>query len=169
VSNFQTHFRSSKADEHINKIGDEIISQIRRSKFLIADFTGHRGGVYFEAGLAMGLGLPVFWTCRRDDLDKLHFDIRSEVQRPLSVIRDRVEPAASPAMSVIAPKAEVNSGRWRYSTETALAHVIGDKAEQAHRRSDALDKRRNLMEAWTAYCEPKGSNNVVQIRKRKTI
>jgi nucleoside 2-deoxyribosyltransferase len=85
VSNFQTHFRSSKADEHINKIGDEIISQIRRSKFLIADFTGHRGGVYFEAGLAMGLGLPVFWTCRRDDLDKLHFDIRSEVQRPLSV------------------------------------------------------------------------------------
>jgi hypothetical protein len=169
VSNFQTHFRSSKGDEHINKIGDEIISQIRRSKFLIADFTGHRGGVYFEAGLAMGLGLLVFWTCRRDDLDKLHFDIRSEVQCPLWVIRDRVEPAASPAMSVIAPKAEVNSGRWRYSTETALAHVIGDKAEQAHRRSDALDKRRNLMEAWTAYCEPKGSSNVVQIRKRKTI
>jgi len=169
VSNFQTHFRSSKDHEHINKIGDEIISQIRRSKFLIADFTGHRGGVYFEAGLAMGLGLLVFWTCRRDDLDKLHFDIRSEVQCPLWVIRDRVEPAASPAMSVIAPKAEVNSGRWRYSTETALAHVIGDKAEQAHRRSDALDKRRNLMEAWTAYCEPKGSSNVVQIRKRKTI
>jgi hypothetical protein len=77
VSNFQTHFRSSKRGEHINKMGDEIISQIRRSKFLIADFTGHRGKVYFEAGLAMGL--PVFWTCRRDDLDKLHFDMRSEV------------------------------------------------------------------------------------------
>ena len=30
----------------------------------------------------MGLGLPVFWTCRRDDLDKLHFGIRSEVQCP---------------------------------------------------------------------------------------
>jgi len=62
--------------EHINKIDDEIISQIRRSKFLVADFTGHRGGVYFEAGFAMGLGLPVFWTCRQDDLAKLHFDIR---------------------------------------------------------------------------------------------
>src|SRR5712672_2679134 len=37
------------------RFGDEIISQIRRSKFLIADFTGRRGGVYFEAGLAMGL------------------------------------------------------------------------------------------------------------------
>ena len=28
--------------------------------------------------------------------------------------------------------------------ETALAHVIGDKAEQAYRRSDALEKRRIL-------------------------
>jgi integrase len=50
-------------------------------------------------------------------------------------------------------------------TETALAHVIGNKSEQAYRRSDALDKRRKLMEAWSAYCEPKASNNVVQIRK----
>jgi len=62
--------------EHINKIDDEIVSQIRKSKFLVADFTGHRGGVYFEAGFAMGLGLPVFWTCREDELEKLHFDIR---------------------------------------------------------------------------------------------
>jgi nucleoside 2-deoxyribosyltransferase len=62
--------------EHINKIDDEIISQIRKSKFLVADFTGHRGGVYFEAGFAMGLGMPVFWSCRRDDLINLHFDVR---------------------------------------------------------------------------------------------
>jgi hypothetical protein len=62
--------------EHINKIDDEIISQIRKSKFLVADFTGHRGGVYFEAGFAMGLGLPVFWTCQKDHLSGLHFDIR---------------------------------------------------------------------------------------------
>jgi nucleoside 2-deoxyribosyltransferase len=62
--------------EHINKIDDEIISLIRKSKFLVADFTGHRGGVYFEAGFAMGLALPVFWTCRQDDLSNLHFDIR---------------------------------------------------------------------------------------------
>ena len=36
--------------------------------------------------------------------------------------------------------------------ETALAHVIGDKAEQAYRRSDALEKRRQLMDAWATYC-----------------
>jgi len=49
-------------------------------------------------------------------------------------------------------------------TETALAHVIGDKAEQAYRRSDALEKRRKLMEAWAVYCEPKASSNVVPIK-----
>ncbi len=32
--------------EHANKICDEIISEIRRSRFLVADYTGHRGGVY---------------------------------------------------------------------------------------------------------------------------
>jgi len=44
----------------------------------------------------------------------------------------------------------------REVVETALAHVIGDKAEQAYRRGDALEKRRQLMDAWAAYCaEPK--------------
>lgn len=62
--------------EHNNKIDDEIVAGIRRSKFLVADFTNHRGGVYFEAGLAMGLGLPVIWLCRKDDLEKTHFDTR---------------------------------------------------------------------------------------------
>jgi hypothetical protein len=62
--------------EHSNKIDDEIISEIRRSAFLIADFTGHRGGVYFEAGFALGLGLTVIWLCRKDALTDLHFDVR---------------------------------------------------------------------------------------------
>jgi hypothetical protein len=38
----------------------------------------------------------------------------------------------------------------RETTETALAHVIGDKAEQAYRRGDALEKRRKLMEEWAS-------------------
>jgi len=62
--------------EHNNKICDAIISEIRRSAFLIADFTGHRGGVYFEAGFAMGLNIPVIWLCREDDINKAHFDTR---------------------------------------------------------------------------------------------
>jgi hypothetical protein len=62
--------------EHIDKIDDRIIAEIRRSRFVVADFTGHKGGVYFEAGFALGLGLPVIWTCRRSDIEGLHFDIR---------------------------------------------------------------------------------------------
>ena len=54
----------------------------------------------------------------------------------------------------------------RELAEHALAHVIGDKAEQAYRRSDALDKRRKLMDAWASYCEAKKVGNVVQIGSR---
>jgi integrase len=54
----------------------------------------------------------------------------------------------------------------REVTETALAHVIGDKAEQAYRRSDALEKRRKLMEAWASYCEPKTMGNVVTLQRK---
>ena len=64
--------------EHINKIDDEIIVELRRSKVVVADFTqgedGARGGVYFEAGFAYGLKLPVVFTCRKDKLKTLHFD-----------------------------------------------------------------------------------------------
>jgi integrase len=54
----------------------------------------------------------------------------------------------------------------RELAEAALAHVIGDKAEQAYRRSDALEKRRALMEAWAAYCEPKDVSNVFALKTR---
>ena len=64
--------------EHNNRIDDEIIAGIRRSKFLVADFTGQRGGVYFEAGFALGLSMPVIWLCKKSECDenKIHFDIR---------------------------------------------------------------------------------------------
>jgi integrase len=41
----------------------------------------------------------------------------------------------------------------REVAEAALAHVIGDAAERAYRRGDALEKRRALMAAWASYCE----------------
>jgi nucleoside 2-deoxyribosyltransferase len=62
--------------EHVNKICDEIISEIRKSRFVVADFTGQRGGVYFEAGYALRRDIPVIWTCSKDNLPNLHFDIR---------------------------------------------------------------------------------------------
>ena len=80
----------------VNKIDDEIIAEIRRSRFLVADFThgkdGARGGVYFEAGFAYGLGLPVIYTCRKDKVFKLHFDTRQYYhivwEKPADLCRD---------------------------------------------------------------------------------
>lgn len=74
--------------EHNNKVDDEIVAEIRRSKFVVADFTAGtgvfdgsqvhiaRGGVYYEAGFAQGLGLPVIWTVRSDQIGMVHFDTR---------------------------------------------------------------------------------------------
>lgn len=66
--------------EHIDKIDDRIIAEIRRSRFIVADFTSEpdkpRGGVYYEAGFAQGLNIPVIWTCRKDMINNVHFDTR---------------------------------------------------------------------------------------------
>ena len=67
-------------DNHNNMIDNQIIAQIRQSHFIIADFTSEidkpRGGVYYEAGFAHGLGKEVIWTCRADVIDHIHFDTR---------------------------------------------------------------------------------------------
>ena len=68
-------FRVDK-EQHNEKIDDKIISEIRRSSLMVADVTMHRQGVYFEAGFAMGLGIPVIWTCHTSDIKQAHFDTR---------------------------------------------------------------------------------------------
>jgi|SRR5580700_1884402 hypothetical protein len=62
--------------EHVKRIDDEIIAQLRQSRFLVADFTGQRAGVYYEAGFMHGLGRNVFWMIEKGELDKVHFDLR---------------------------------------------------------------------------------------------
>ena len=46
--------------------------------------------------------------------------------------------------------------------EAALAHITGSKTKRAYRRSDALERRRELMEAWANYCEPKTPSNIAE-------
>ncbi|HEY8033000.1 MAG TPA: integrase arm-type DNA-binding domain-containing protein [Methylocella sp.] len=55
----------------------------------------------------------------------------------------------------------------REVAEAALAHVVGDKAEQAYRRGDALEKRRALMAAWAGFCELGVGSNVVSLTRKK--
>ncbi|MEW6009572.1 MAG: hypothetical protein AB1629_08070 [Candidatus Omnitrophota bacterium] len=71
-------FKAFRVDskDHIEKICDKIIADIKESRFIIADFSGQKHGVYFEAGFAQGLGLKVIWTCKKGEEDKLHFDTR---------------------------------------------------------------------------------------------
>jgi integrase len=40
----------------------------------------------------------------------------------------------------------------REIAEMALAHTVGSDVERAYRRTDLLDRRRQLMDEWTAFC-----------------
>jgi hypothetical protein len=60
-----------------DKLDDEILAEIRRSKFLVADLTGHRQSVYLELGFALGLGMRAFRTCRADQVKDVAFDQRT--------------------------------------------------------------------------------------------
>jgi nucleoside 2-deoxyribosyltransferase len=63
-------------EKHNERIDVKLMAEIKNSKFLIADVTDQKQGVYFEAGYALGLGIPVIWSCRQDNLEKVHFDTR---------------------------------------------------------------------------------------------
>ena len=46
-----------------------------------------------------------------------------------------------------------------------MGHQVGGAVERAYRRTDILEKRRDLMDAWAAYCEPHDGSNVVAFQK----
>ena len=99
----------------VNKIDDEIIAEIRRSRFVVADFThdkktGVRGGVYYEAGFAYGLGLEVIYSCRKGLEKELNFDTRQyhhilwETPEDLRIqLRDRIRARAGDYKTEPAP------------------------------------------------------------------
>lgn len=81
-----------------HNINNKIVADIRKSGLVVADFTGQSNGVYFEAGLAEGLGIDVIYSVRDTDINNLHFDTRQYnhiVWADLSDLRrqlvDRVE------------------------------------------------------------------------------
>jgi integrase len=50
----------------------------------------------------------------------------------------------------------------REVAEAALAHTVGDQTERAYRRSDALERRRKLMQAWERHlASHQAGSNVV--------
>ena len=80
---FKANLISDK--EHNNGITDQIIVEIKTSKFIVVDFTYNNAGAYFEAGYAQGCGIPVIRCCKdewyngsdeKGNDNKLHFDVR---------------------------------------------------------------------------------------------
>ncbi len=61
--------------------------------------------------------------------------------------------------------AEERGGMPREIAELSLAHEVGNATERAYRRSDLLDKRRDLMGRWARFCCP-ASADVIEIGGR---
>lgn len=88
-------------EQHIESdttINDAIIAEIRKSKFVVSDFTQHKHGVYFETGFALGLKKPVIYTCSKKDFDKTHFDtnhyphiIYEDLEELAKKLKDKIE------------------------------------------------------------------------------
>jgi hypothetical protein len=68
--------RRMKEIEFNEGITDRILAEIRQARFVVADFTGVRPNVYFEAGFAKGLGREVIWCCKQSEAGELHFDTK---------------------------------------------------------------------------------------------
>lgn len=121
----QTGYRPVRIDrvEHNDKVDDRIVAAIRQSGLVVADFTGGRGGVYFEAGLAQGLGLPVIWTCRRDYFDRegVHFDTRK--YKPHFVGEPWRPPRAPPASNRGDPTDVPSNGGYQRLARPATKNI----------------------------------------------
>lgn len=55
----------------------------------------------------------------------------------------------------------------REVAEAALAHALESKVEAAYRRSDLLEKRRKMMEAWAGFCGGGATGKVVPLSRKK--
>ena len=99
--------------DHNNRIDDEIVAEIRKSKFVVADLTGKNAGAYFEAGFAMGLGKPVIWTCQQSEIDagNVHFDTRQ-----YSIVSWEPDKLAD-FVTRLTQRIEATIGRGRYLPE----------------------------------------------------
>jgi len=74
--------KRADSDEHNDYIMDKIRADIRKAPFVIADLTNQNQGVYYEAGLAAGLGLQVVHSCPYSEKSNVHFDI-DQIKRVL--------------------------------------------------------------------------------------
>lgn len=90
---------------HHHKIDDQILRAIREAEFVVADLTGNRGGVYFEAGFAIALNKPVIWCCREDHFKDVHFDVNHYHIIQWSSIHELKELLTNKLLALFGPQA----------------------------------------------------------------
>ena len=149
--------------EFIGKVDDEIMAEIRRSRFVVADFTtsekdGARGGVYFEAGFGHGLGIDVIYTCRKDRMEAVHFDTNHfnyllwETPEDLrSKLQQRIE--------AVLGQGPVRLDHTHSSRQQSQDHP---KHPETHRRVTKTKKERGII---TALCGPWGRRSSADVFK----
>lgn len=63
--------------EHNHQIVPEMLYEIKKAKFVIAELTGHNNGAYFEAGFALGCDKEVIQICSKERFGTDgHFDVK---------------------------------------------------------------------------------------------
>lgn len=65
--------------ESNNNTFDDMIMEIRKSKFVIIDLSGHRPSAYYEGGFAHGLGKEIIYICKEEDFDEKHFHVNHNI------------------------------------------------------------------------------------------
>lgn len=75
-------YDAKRADtvEHNNYVMDQVMADIRRAPFLVADISIPNLGVYYESGFAVGLNIPVITCCEESKDMEVHFDIAQKNQ-----------------------------------------------------------------------------------------
>ncbi len=87
-------YKVTRADsEHNEYIMDKIMADIRSAPFIVAEISEPNNGVYYEAGFAVGLKIPVITCCRseQESLRKVHFDIAQKNRVQWSSHEDLIE------------------------------------------------------------------------------
>jgi hypothetical protein len=106
---------------------------------------------------------------------KLNRTAQAIYARLQRIYRRRAQSPSSPwatitAWAVLRELPAAGGASWRAIDDTAfgLSFLLwpppARQGPLAYRRSDALEKRRKSIDAWSAYCEPKTSANIVQLR-----
>ncbi len=81
-------------EEYIGNMPDRMLIEIRRCRFMVADISERNSNVFYEVGVAIGLGKPVITVCNKDGLKELPFDLSQTnhiVWESLEELRERLK------------------------------------------------------------------------------